>query len=242
MKLDDSFWSFYSYCYDAICSLVPYQDMMKDIVAAMQLNPGMKILDAGCGTGNLEREIFSQGVPVKITALDFSDSMLLRAQKKNLHGVKFLKLDLGKKLPFDDCEFDIVVSNNVIYALSNAQPTLAEFRRVTKPDGKILISDPKPSFKNSKIMEAHLCKNNKNHALAVCKMLSSPLWLSRMFIVAVINSAIDKSEAEGNYCYRTVDGWRELLGSELVINSTYADQNWFIVVQNDKEDGDVRIS
>jgi ubiquinone/menaquinone biosynthesis C-methylase UbiE len=46
------FWNMYARCYDAIALLQPYQDLLQNVVDKLP-DTSFKMLDAGCGTGNL---------------------------------------------------------------------------------------------------------------------------------------------------------------------------------------------
>lgn len=83
--MSEKLWEVYASCYDAISHLAPYQEMMVEIVDRANLQDGMEILDAGCRTGNLIKEIINRQVRVKIVAVDFSKAMLKRARRKITH-------------------------------------------------------------------------------------------------------------------------------------------------------------
>ena len=55
-------WNLYARCYDRITGLLPYQEMLDEVVAALELKPGMRVLDAGCGTGALAERL-APGIP-----------------------------------------------------------------------------------------------------------------------------------------------------------------------------------
>src|SRR3989344_984877 len=96
----------------------------------------LKILDAGCGTGWLANNLRPYAQSVK--AFD-SSSRLLEYGKEHSPQVNFLKTDLADKLPFADQEFDLVVASLVLHDLPKLPETFQEFRRILKPQGKLLI-------------------------------------------------------------------------------------------------------
>ena len=53
--------------------------------------------------------------------------------------------DLGEPLPYDDSTFDDVVASQALHYLEDWDPTLAEFRRILKPGGRLIISEEHPS-------------------------------------------------------------------------------------------------
>ena len=72
-------WNLYAACYDLVAGLAPYQDMLDEVVAALDLRPGMRVLDAGCGTGALEARLVQRHPDVEVVAVDASPAMLARA-------------------------------------------------------------------------------------------------------------------------------------------------------------------
>jgi len=105
----DGFWDLYSRYYDAINQLMPYRKLLWDVYQALDLQPGMRVLDAGCGTGNFEAFIAEKDPPdVRIEALDFSPRMLRVARGKcdRLGAYTFEQADLNRPLPYADATFD----------------------------------------------------------------------------------------------------------------------------------------
>src|SRR3990172_4647140 len=126
-KSEKAFWNLYAKCYDAISHLIPYQEMMAYITQALDLKPGERLLDAGCGTGNLELALWKDfsrkylAERLRIDALDFSDVMLSRAIKKceDIHEISFRVADLNEPLPFPDGIFDKIACVNTLFAVRN---------------------------------------------------------------------------------------------------------------------------
>jgi len=109
-------------------------------VFARELVGGLKVLDAACGEG--------YGTALLATAasfvagVDISGAAVAHAQKRySSDRLEFQVSDcLG--LPFDDDEFDCVVSFETLEHLEDHQGLMTEFRRVLKPGGFLLISTP----------------------------------------------------------------------------------------------------
>lgn len=160
------FWNFYAFCYDSLLELNPYREMLSEAVRQLELKPGEKILNAGCGTGNFEMLIAGNNPQTEIVAVDFSESMLKRAKKKckKFGNVKFQKLDLNNNLPFPDQEFDKIVSINALYALENPEKTIQELGRVLKNGGILVLITPKKGCSAPLILKAHHHKNESNES------------------------------------------------------------------------------
>ena len=101
------------------------------------INSNSKILDAGCGNGKNMIYFKKNGHTVK--AIDFSDSLLKICKSKDLD---VLNSDI-RNLPFENNTFDNTISIAVIHHLSTNEDrikAIKELLRVTKKDGKILIT------------------------------------------------------------------------------------------------------
>lgn len=99
----------------------------------------IKILDIGVGTGNLSEKYLKKGY--NIIGIDQSREMLNVAKQKFPN----LKVRLGQflKIPFNNSEFDIIVSTYAFHHLNDLEKNLAikEMIRVLKDDGRIVIGD-----------------------------------------------------------------------------------------------------
>ena len=101
----------------------------------------LRILDAGCGPGFFSILLSRAGHMV--TGVDGSSGMLAHARKNAEHfGVspQLIQGDFGE-LPFPDGTFDLVVSRNVTHIIREHLRVYAEWLRVLKPGGVLLIFD-----------------------------------------------------------------------------------------------------
>ncbi len=155
----DRFWDLYSRFYDSVYHLMPYRKLLWDTYQALELQPGIRVLDAGCGTGNLELFISEKPhPPVEIEGVDYSQAMLARARSKcrDLSFVEFKRCDLNRPLPYPDASFDRIVSVNVLYALEKRDDTMRELLRILKPGGRLVITSPTPEFSIAPLLLDHM--------------------------------------------------------------------------------------
>jgi SAM-dependent methyltransferase len=96
----------------------------------------LRILDVGCGTGRLLRELGRFG---SAQGIDVSDEALRFCRQAGLEGVVKASLE---QLPFPDGEFDLVTALDVIEHIDDHVAALRECRRVLRPDGRIVIFVP----------------------------------------------------------------------------------------------------
>ena len=96
--------------------------------------PG-RVLDAPCGDGTLARELAARGW--RAWAADIEP-----ARGGDAHGVTFVRLDLDASLPFPDGVFDAVVSLEGLEHLLLPARCLAEFCRILRPGGRLVLTTP----------------------------------------------------------------------------------------------------
>lgn len=107
------------------------------IVAHYALHSSMKVLELGCGTGNMwvGHLDLLQGSQLVLT--DFSQGMLEAAQAHlGQHpGVSYELVDI-QSIPYPDHTFDMVLAHMMLYHVPDLDKGLNEVRRVLKPGGK----------------------------------------------------------------------------------------------------------
>ena len=99
------------------------------------VQPGDRVLDACCGTGDLALAAEREGGVV--TGVDFSPRMLERARRKS-ETVTWVEGDL-LALPFGDASFDAATVGFGVRNVSDLDAALAELRRVLRPGGRLAI-------------------------------------------------------------------------------------------------------
>ncbi len=105
---------------------------------------GLRVLDAGCGPGVYAEELLKRGASV--VAGDISARMRELAGARVGDRAKIVALDLSERLPFDDGAFDVVNAPLCLDYIRDWDHVFAEFRRVLKPGGMVVISAMHPSF------------------------------------------------------------------------------------------------
>ena len=117
----------------------------------LQPQPGMKILDVGCGAGKqcFLYSDFTKG-RAEITGGDFSEELLEKARARNTERgdqCRFVFLDFNKRFEYGDNVFDLVSSAFAIYYAANSDFTFGEAHRVLKPGGRLFVTGPLPENK-----------------------------------------------------------------------------------------------
>jgi SAM-dependent methyltransferase len=98
--------------------------------------PGVAV-DAACGTGRFAEFLARRGH--RVIGVDSSPDMLARARRRVPDG-EFCVADLGR-LPLPDDSADVIVCALALVHVPRLQPVLAEFARVLRPGGDLVISD-----------------------------------------------------------------------------------------------------
>ena len=118
---------------------------LRSAIQALELPPGSRGLDAGCGIGFQALWLAEAVGPAgHVTGLDISGEFLLHAKevvkKSGLSEQISLKEGDVNKLPFDDDTFDWVWSSDCVgYPTGDLLPLLKEIARVAKPGSTVAI-------------------------------------------------------------------------------------------------------
>jgi demethylmenaquinone methyltransferase/2-methoxy-6-polyprenyl-1,4-benzoquinol methylase len=99
------------------------------------VQPGDRVLDACCGTGDLALAAEREGGHV--TGLDFSPAMLVRARRKS-DTIEWVEGDM-LALPFDEGVFDAATVGFGVRNVADLDEGVAELRRVLRPGGRLAI-------------------------------------------------------------------------------------------------------
>src|SRR5438445_7215665 len=105
---------------------------------ALDGRSGLRILDAGCGTGGTTVELRRFG---EVVGVDLAWEALEPAHGRGLTALARASIET---LPFGDATFDVATSFEVVYHLgvANDAAALSEIRRVLKPGGLFLLRVP----------------------------------------------------------------------------------------------------
>jgi SAM-dependent methyltransferase len=106
--------------------------------------PGSRLLDAGCGTGDVVRRLATNvGATGRVVGVDASATMLHEARRRTVDPtlpVEFHRADITR-LPCDDATFDGAYCERVFQHLHDPHAAMTELVRVTRPGGRIAVVD-----------------------------------------------------------------------------------------------------
>jgi ubiquinone/menaquinone biosynthesis C-methylase UbiE len=116
-----------------------------EFVNRLGLAPDLNVLDAACGSGNLTIPAARTGA--RVTGLDLVSSLLDDAAMWAARERLIMRLDEGtvEELPYEDGEFDVVMSMFGVMFAARADRVMRELKRVTRPGGRVALANWTPT-------------------------------------------------------------------------------------------------
>jgi SAM-dependent methyltransferase len=111
-------------------------EAIEPLLDAAGVAAGTRVLDVGCGLGDLAAAAVARGAAA--TGTDLAEGMLEAARRRH-PGLELVHAD-GEDLPFEDGSFDATLSAFVINHLPDPERGAAELVRVTRPGGRVAVA------------------------------------------------------------------------------------------------------
>ena len=128
----------------------------------LEINPGQRILDIGCGTGVLIQRLLQVSPEIEVFGIDSCAKMLEIAKQKLPKSVD-LKVGIADNLPFPSNSFDVVVSTSAFHYFRDPSQALQEAKRVLKRNGRLVITDWCYDYLTCKVLDFFLRFFNPAH-------------------------------------------------------------------------------
>ena len=110
----------------------------RDLAALIEPRPNMRIIDLGCGTGELTRELHEQLSAAETLGIDSSESMLRKASPSST-----LHFELGDIASLTtDHPFDLVFSNAALHWIPDHEQLFARLMSLLAPAGQLAVQMP----------------------------------------------------------------------------------------------------
>ncbi|KAB1212292.1 Phosphoethanolamine N-methyltransferase 1 [Morella rubra] len=117
-------------------------DTTKEFVQKLELKPGQKVLDVGCGIGGGDFYM-AENFDVEVVGIDLSINMISFALERAIglkYSVEFEVADCTKKT-YPENTFDVIYSRDTILHIQDKPALFRSFYKWLKPGGTVLISD-----------------------------------------------------------------------------------------------------
>lgn len=116
----------------------PYLERIKEFISS--LDGGEKVLDLGCGPGNMARQLVLSGKGYTITGVDLSEEML-RIARENVPEASFFCQDI-REINFKPNSFDVILLSFCIVHLKDKEMVslLEKVSQYLKAGGKVYLS------------------------------------------------------------------------------------------------------
>ncbi|MDH5428097.1 MAG: methyltransferase domain-containing protein [Nitrospirota bacterium] len=247
-----TFWSDYLGQFQTVGTCQDYVQLLDHVFHALgPITSGQRVLDAGCGNGNVglyflhllknhptPSRLVSDN-PIRYVGIDVVPEALNRAQGKMLQAVQsseqcrrthgasvqmsWAQVDLQDPLPFVDDHFDRIVSNLVVGYVSDSLAVLRELYRVLAPGGRMVLSNLKPNGDFSGIYQNLVSQAGHQEQKAEARELLNNY------------GKIRQAEKEGQFRFFDHTEWKNALKDLNCVYAevypTFANQAYLIVLE-----------
>ncbi len=113
-----------------------------DLAALVQPRPGMRVVDLGCGTGELTAWLHGELQAAETVGVDSSDPMLEKAASQARPGLRFDREDIRMAPARYLDGFDLVFSNAALQWVTGHETLFVELVKLVRPGGQIAVQMP----------------------------------------------------------------------------------------------------
>jgi trans-aconitate 2-methyltransferase len=111
-----------------------------DLLALVEPCPGGRVVDLGCGTGELTRTMHERTGASATLGIDSSEAMLARAKSHAGHGLSFELEDIGDWVAAGP--LDLVFSNAALHWVDDHRDLFARLTAALRPGGQLAVQMP----------------------------------------------------------------------------------------------------
>jgi ubiquinone/menaquinone biosynthesis C-methylase UbiE len=131
--------------YDPLTQLMGVRRIHRRLLDQAGVRPGQRVLEIGCGTGNLLLTAKQTQPDATVVGVDPDLAALARAHRKARRRGLAVQLDRGyaDELPYADDSMDVVLSSFMLHHVpaDRREPAMREVRRVLRPGGALHLVD-----------------------------------------------------------------------------------------------------
>lgn len=154
--------------YAALASAQQAQAQGDPLIDLIAPQPGHRLLDVGCGTGQFA--VAMAPLVAEVVGVDLTPAMLRQAQAlasaAKRTNIRWQNAD-SVALPFEDGSFDVVVSRAMFHHAADPAATLAEMHRACARNGRIFVFDVAPDPAKAPAFDAMELLRDPSHKRAL---------------------------------------------------------------------------
>lgn len=113
-----------------------------DLAVLVRREPGMRVVDLGCGDGRLTAWLHRELAAVETLGIDSSEEMLAKSEAQAGGGVSFRRMDILDASEEYAGQFDLVYSNAALQWILGHETLIPRVARMVKPGGQFAIQMP----------------------------------------------------------------------------------------------------
>ncbi len=216
----------------SLAHLDKYNKIAKYIISSK----AKKVLDLGCGSGILERELIGSGYDGLIDAYDASSAMIkIGKQIINHPKVSFKLIDIDKDF-LGDNKYDVIVSINLLFFLKDRQKFFDNVsHRLRDLNSVLLLVTPKPSNQsnNWEFVKEHFRDTNLFDKIFI--FINEIINIPRYIDLSIKQRGLFKLEKKGDIIIdnpSNIERMAFISGLEIIEREDiHAKQNWLFVMR-----------
>jgi ubiquinone/menaquinone biosynthesis C-methylase UbiE len=176
--------------------------MLETYIAGVELEPGSRVVEIGCGTGAVSRYLASLPGADKVVGVDPSAIFIERARELADADILEFAVGDGRDLQLDDSSFDLVVCHTTLCHVPECEAVIAEAHRVLRPGGEFAVFDGDYATTTVAIGQDDPLQVCADAAMAA--LVHDP-WLMRRISTLLANGGFEVSRLSGHSYLQTTE-------------------------------------